>query len=339
MTPVVTIITLTYNHEKFIAECIQSVLDQSYHNWEMIIINDGSTDNTAKIVETFLGDSRIKFYNFSNVGIFRLNETYNFALSEAKGKYIAILDGDDLWEKEKLLLQVTELEKNQEVVLSWGRANSISSDKKTVYNFHPVMESAELKYYTNDPVGNILNLIFFRNCIPALTILIKKDALDKIGGFKQGYGLPLVDLPTLYELAILGKFNYIPELLGEWRIYARQVTKTYPAQMMEGFYKLSQDNYKRFKDLPAIKLSIHEDQIEKYYKKNLIIAYSRSGRYKLILGNFKQARVDYKKSILLNGFIEPVWKLRSLTGYVFSLLHMNVEGFAKLLGKKNYSEE
>jgi len=65
-------------------------------------------------------------------------------LSKAKGQLHAILDGDDIWEKEKLSLQVAELEKDQDAILCWGRANSVSSDKKTVYGLHPEKESSEL---------------------------------------------------------------------------------------------------------------------------------------------------------------------------------------------------
>ena len=106
-SPLVSIITPTYNHEKYIGECIRSVQSQTYSNWEMLIVDDGSTDNTFSIAsELAAGDSRIHVYTQKNIGIFRLCETYNFALSESKGKYIAVLEGDDVWLPEKLSVQV-----------------------------------------------------------------------------------------------------------------------------------------------------------------------------------------------------------------------------------------
>jgi len=106
-SPLVSIISPTYNHEKYIAECILSAQSQTYTYWEMLVVDDGSTDLTLSIARSFAEkDPRIRVFTQKNVGIFRLAETYNFALSQANGKYIAVLEGDDVWLPEKLALQV-----------------------------------------------------------------------------------------------------------------------------------------------------------------------------------------------------------------------------------------
>ena len=88
----------------------------------MIIVDDGSTDKTYEIARSFAeNDQRIKVFTQQNVGIFRLAETYNFALSVAQGKYIAILEGDDVWVSEKLSFQVEALEKNENAVFVMDR--------------------------------------------------------------------------------------------------------------------------------------------------------------------------------------------------------------------------
>ena len=89
----VSIITPTYNHEKYIEDCIKSVLKQTYEDWEMIIIDDASTDNTVKIAEKYeKEDSRIKLIaHEENYGPYRLYETYNEAFNKSKGQFIAIL--------------------------------------------------------------------------------------------------------------------------------------------------------------------------------------------------------------------------------------------------------
>ena len=95
----VSIIMPTYNCGRFIADAIQSVLAQTYKAWELIIVDDGSTDNTADIVTSF-SDPRIRYLsNEQNMGAAL---TRNKALREAKGHYIAFLDADDLWTPEKL---------------------------------------------------------------------------------------------------------------------------------------------------------------------------------------------------------------------------------------------
>ena len=109
--PLVSIITPLYNSEKFISETIESVLAQTYTNWEMLIVNDCSKDNGAKIVEEYVKkDKRIKlFNNEKNLGG---AGTRNRAIKEARGKYIAFLDSDDLWKKEKLKKQIKFMENN-----------------------------------------------------------------------------------------------------------------------------------------------------------------------------------------------------------------------------------
>ena len=107
----VSIITPCFNSEKFIAKTIQSVQNQTYTNWEMIIVDDASTDNTVSIISKFArNDKRIKIFKLdknSGTGIAR-----NTALNSSFGKYIAFLDADDLWKSEKLEKQVHFLQKN-----------------------------------------------------------------------------------------------------------------------------------------------------------------------------------------------------------------------------------
>jgi len=336
--PLVSIITPTYNHEKYLADCIDSVLKQSYTEWEMIILNDGSTDRTGEIAATYRdADSRIKLVNQENVGIFRLSETYNKGLAMAVGDYIAILEGDDCWAPQKLEMQVAEMQKDPDAALCWSMARCVNADKSLVYYTAPDLDAVDAGFYNNDPIGSIMNIFLYRNCIPALTILIKKEALLQIGGFKQVFNLPLVDLPTLYELALAGRFIFIPETLGDWRNYATQVTKTYPAVMTEGFYTMA----KLFLEGHPAAASLTADVkgIDRYYAGRMVIAFARSGRYKLIRKEYSSAREDYVKAISGYGMAEPVWKLRAAVGWVFSLFHLDVEGLSSILGKRSYTEK
>lgn len=106
----ISIVMPSYNTEKYISESINSVLAQTYTNWELIIVDDCSTDNTDEIIKPFLSDERIKYLkNEKNSGA---AISRNYALREAKGKYIAFLDSDDTWEPEKLEKQVRFMEEN-----------------------------------------------------------------------------------------------------------------------------------------------------------------------------------------------------------------------------------
>lgn len=126
MEPLVSIVTPAYNVEKYIEQTINSVLNQTYINWEMIIVEDCSKDNTFKLIQNLSKrDSRIKIYqNDRNSGV---SFTRNRAIDIAQGKYIAFLDADDLWDKEKLEKQIGFMEKNK-ILLSYTGYRKINSD-------------------------------------------------------------------------------------------------------------------------------------------------------------------------------------------------------------------
>ncbi len=105
----VSVIMPSWNTEKYIADSMQSVINQTYSNWELIIVDDCSTDNTDEVVASF-NDSRIKYlHNEKNCGAAL---TRNRALREARGEWIAFLDSDDLWAPEKLQRQIDFMKKN-----------------------------------------------------------------------------------------------------------------------------------------------------------------------------------------------------------------------------------
>ena len=111
MQPLVSIITPSFNSEKFISATLQSVQNQTHKNWEMIIVDDCSQDKTVAIIESFIeNDPRIQLYKLeenSGAGIAR-----NTAIKTAKGDYIAFLDADDLWKPEKLQKQLVFMQTN-----------------------------------------------------------------------------------------------------------------------------------------------------------------------------------------------------------------------------------
>jgi glycosyltransferase involved in cell wall biosynthesis len=336
--PLVTIITPTYNHSRFIAECIKSAQDQTYTSWEMIVINDGSTDNTAQIVaEIAEADQRITLIDQENIGIFRLSETYNTGLNRSEGKYIAILEGDDIWEPTKLERQIAVMEDREDVILAWGSAYQTNVDRSEVLAKFPLDSDQQKHLYANRPLGSFLDIILYRNPITALTMLIRKDALIKIGGFQQGFDLPTIDVPTIQRLSTVGAFYFDSEILGRWRVYPGQTTKVHIAKIFEGFYQLALHNYKIFRANTSLTFSMTEAEICRYFDRIMVSAYSRAGRYKLIRGQYREARKDYIKSMIMPGG-QYMWRIRSLIGLIFSFFHLNIETLASMLGRPSYKK-
>lgn len=117
--PTVSVITAAYNAERFIGETIQSVLSQTFTDFEYIIVDDGSTDNTAQIIKSF---PKVEYIYQVNQGVAAARNT---ALALASGKYIAVLDADDVWLPEKLFCQVEELSRHQSAGLCYTNASTI----------------------------------------------------------------------------------------------------------------------------------------------------------------------------------------------------------------------
>ena len=103
--PIVSIVIPTYNHAKFISKALKSVIDQTYKNWEAIIIDNESIDETYKLINNF-NDQRIKYFKIANDGV--IAKSRNLGINEAKGEWIAFLDSDDWWTKDKLEVQTQE---------------------------------------------------------------------------------------------------------------------------------------------------------------------------------------------------------------------------------------
>lgn len=250
MDPVVSILTPTFNHEAVIGECIRSVLLQTYAEWEMIIVDDGSTDRTGEVVKSF-SDPRIRYKRQENKGVSRLKETYNAGLQLASGKLIAILEGDDYWPSDKLSIQVPDFV-DDAVVLSSGFTEIVrdgNAEGKTP------AQAPDEEYAKNRPVGRAAlsmmqpdNLTF---TFPVST-MIRKSALDAIGGFQQPEYLPLVDFPTFLRLTLEGEFRFHEIILGYWRRHSESVTKGNLSAILENAYRYAFEFIREYRDrIPA----------------------------------------------------------------------------------------
>jgi glycosyltransferase involved in cell wall biosynthesis len=162
----VSIITPLYNSEKFIEETIQSVLNQTYSNWEMIIVNDCSTDNGVDILKKYSEkDNRIKLIQLIKNGGGAVAR--NRAIEEAKGKYIAFLDSDDLWKPEKLEKQIKFMKEN--------------SYSFTFTKYQQMNENGEkLEKYIEVPKTLNYKQALLKNPIGCLTVIYDSEKLGKV---------------------------------------------------------------------------------------------------------------------------------------------------------------
>tara|TARA_B110000003_G_C16566456_1_gene502576 strand:+ start:503 stop:1255 length:753 start_codon:yes stop_codon:yes gene_type:complete len=168
MNNIVSIITPSFNSEKFIKSCIKSVINQTYKNWEMLIVDDCSIDNTARFIKEIAEkDARIKgVYLDKNIGSAAAR---NIAIQKASGRYIAFLDSDDLWDPEKLEKQISFM-KDKSIVFSYSSYHSISEDGSKCFG---IIKAPSIIRY-NDYLKNTI--------IGCLTVIIDRY---KVGDFEM----------------------------------------------------------------------------------------------------------------------------------------------------------
>jgi glycosyltransferase involved in cell wall biosynthesis len=313
--PKVSIITPVYNQEKFIGQCIQSVLNQSFPDWEQIIIDDGSTDDSLKIIQEYAKkDSRIQYLSQSHEGIQNLKDSYNKALSRARGELIAILEGDDMWPSNKLTIQVKSFD-NPKVVLSWGEGLLINEKGKVIGKMKSCPR--DLSVAKNQPIGRALKkLLLWNFCIPTVTVMVRKNSLLEIGGFKQTFGIPCVDYPTWLELALKGEFRFIGTTLGYWRRYSWQSSKKYNTMMLLGHANLITHFYKNLPKDFKEEFEINKREVES-------VSNFLKGRAFLIKNSWEEARKAFKKTFLNtpNFFL----KFNAFLGFLASFVKTNIE--------------
>jgi len=210
--PFVSVVIPTYNHEKLLKKALDSVLAQTFEDWEAIVINNFSTDDTVAVVDSF-SDLRIKLLNFNNSGVIAASR--NRGVKEAIGEFIAFLDSDDVWYANKLQNCVDQARVGNQFICHgelW-----INSDLTT----RPVM-------YGPASRATYDRLLYTGNCISTSATFIAKSLIDEVDGFDES---PEIVTTEDYDLwlrlaAKSPKTVFIPELLGEFHRLAQSASSS-----------------------------------------------------------------------------------------------------------------
>lgn len=200
----VSIIINCHNSEKFLKETIESVIDQDFSNWEMIIWDNKSSDKTIQIAKSFK-DERIKIFQ-SNI-FTKLGNARNLALSKVNGEFICFLDSDDLWMPSKLSKQITKF---QDEKIGIVICNSI---------FFKNNKNIKILYKSPPKTGYVFRRLLSKYDVSLETVMIRKKALDK---FKICFD-PNLEVTEEYDLFLrisyYWKLDYVNEILAKWRIH------------------------------------------------------------------------------------------------------------------------
>lgn len=213
MLEIVSVIIPNYNHGQYIAECVNSVIAQTYSAIEIIIIDNFSTDNSKRIVKKIIEDhqdAKIKFLEFNNRGIIAASR--NFGVKHAAGDYLAFLDSDDVWEPNKLEIQVD--------ILQNSKHSAIAT------RFKPIGEKAycyDHLAYMNKEGDVIISYadILISNPIVTSSVLMRKEHFLKLGGFDESPNYRFIEDWELWLRLTnkFGDFRILNNKMVEYRVY------------------------------------------------------------------------------------------------------------------------
>lgn len=212
----ISIITASYNYAQYIEQAINSVLNQSYQNWELIIVDDGSSDNSVEIIKSCCEkDTRIKFLQHDNNQNKGLKETLLLGIEHASGEWIAFLESDDFFEPDNLLKKIEIIKKHTNVKLVFNKVRFISQHKYKQQKQYELTQNklSKMTFPRNMFYNfNINNIILTFSCV-----MVEKNAL-KNANFKTPID-SFLDWWLWIHIAYKNDFYYIDKELTSWRLH------------------------------------------------------------------------------------------------------------------------
>jgi glycosyltransferase involved in cell wall biosynthesis len=262
--PLISIVIPTFNHANYLSKALKSVLHQTYTNWEAIVIDNHSTDDTGKVIDKF-NDHRIKYLKIKNNGV--IAKSRNIGIKSAKGDWVAFLDSDDLWTNDKLKTCIESI--NNQVDLIYHDLE-VTSNRRTFFK-GKINKTRQLK----KPV--LIDLLVNGNGISNSSVIVRKKILIKIGLMDENKELIAAeDYNTWLKISnFTDQFLYIPKKLGFYYIHHEGISQK----------DMSLPTQKATQDFLHILNNKQKKKIEASIK-------YISGRFNYLNFNYKQAKKD-----------------------------------------------
>ena len=248
--PRVSVVIPSYNHERYVRECIQSVLDQTYQDFEIIITDDGSSDGTVNAIREF-DDPRIQLYTHArNKGACT---ALNSCIRRASGEYVAVLNSDDAWAPTKLEKQVAYLDNHPEIGAVFTKVSFVDEASRLIdpsdYPYYHVFDRRNRSRYA------WLNYFFTKgNCLCHPSILIRRTCYDEVGLYDERMA-NLPDLDMWVRLCLKHDVHILGEKLVRFRVLADKSSASADkpsTHIRAGFEQLQiLDHYLAIDDVPT----------------------------------------------------------------------------------------
>jgi glycosyltransferase involved in cell wall biosynthesis len=238
--PKVSVVIPTYNRAHLISETVQNVLAQNFRDYEVIVVDDGSTDNTKDVLRPF--GNKIKYIYKKNAG---LAAARNTGIEHSTGEYIAFIDDDDLWYPNKLDVQVGILDKNLQLGFVCSQADVINAQSGEV------MYTLKKGWFNKENFESLYN----ENFIPVLTVMMRRSCYEKLGGFDENQ-ITGEDYDYWLRLSKIYPFHFIDMPLAKWRMTPKSMSKNIE-KMFEGNWR-ALNKEETIKDMSRLRVMIRQ---------------------------------------------------------------------------------
>jgi glycosyltransferase involved in cell wall biosynthesis len=265
-TPLVSVIIPTYNHGRYLGRALQSVLDQTYTNWEAIVIDNHSTDNTDEVMASF-ASPHITYLKINNNGVIAVSR--NSGIRAAKGDWIAFLDSDDWWTSDKLTTCINCKDGNHDLIY---HDLKIVSEKPSLFGNNKIRS-----WQVKSPV--LTDLLVRGNAIATSSVVVRAQLLKSVGGMSERSELIAAeDYNAWLRIAkISNGFKYLPKELGFYQLSPQSVSAQKDMSIPT--------NYAAVDFLDFVNLS-QRNAFKGY------LSYTR-GRYNYLIGEHGKAEKDF----------------------------------------------
>ncbi len=265
MNPAVSVVIVTYNKADTLPAAINSVLAQTYRDREILVVDDGSSDDTAQRVKAY-GDT-IRYLPKKNGGT---GSARNLGIARSQGRFVAFLDGDDLWLPDKLQLQMEAFRREPDLV----------AVQCSAYCVDPLLKVIEERRCT-PAQDTLLDFLLFRN-MPAFAscVVVRREVLERVGGFGTDLVI-LSDWDLCCRLARVGTLRSVPEFLVLYRQYPNNQSRSVKIHLWSGVRSL-----RRFFADPSLDPGIRRRQRQIWARFYAMLAggYVRNGNWGKALG-------------------------------------------------------
>jgi glycosyltransferase involved in cell wall biosynthesis len=307
IAPKITIIICTYNMKKYICESIDSVLSQTYRDYEIVVVDDGSTDNTRDILKKY--DSKIKYLYQENSGQAKARM---LALSESRGKYIALIDADDIWLPEKLQKQIEfmELCLDLDIIFSnFCNFNEKGISKQSYFYDNAAFKKIPLdavlsvKQSYRKLVGDITYYYLKGNFILPSTMLINKETCIKLDLLnskfmpREMYSFFVKNMPSI-------KLGFIDEVLTYRRIHENNITYNDSGRFYTNTIEISNI---------AINYPWLDKRSRDFLKKEVPKSYFKLGVLYFVKGKLSEARIEFVCALKSPKYFFPAFSMLCLS--------------------------